>query len=77
MIPKDKETLRKLVTDTTVETYEDLSHQLIKMLDKVYHDPKLSDAQKNDEVTLNVIAYIKSCTNEILIDVLAEMFDIK
>lgn len=77
MIPKDKEALRKLVTDTTVETYEDLSHQLIKMLDKVYHDSKLSDAQKNDEVTLNVIAYIKSCTNEILIDVLAEMFDIK
>ena len=30
MVPADKEELRKLVTDATMETYEDLSYQLIK-----------------------------------------------
>ena len=77
MVPADKEELRKLVTDATMETYEDLSYQLIKMLDKVKHDQKLTEYQKNDEVMLNIMGYIKSCTNEILIQVLAEILDIK
>ena len=34
MIPKDKEELRKLVTDTTLETYEELTPQLIYLLNE-------------------------------------------
>ncbi len=33
MVPTTKEALRKLVTDTTIEIYEDLTPQLIQMID--------------------------------------------
>ena len=32
MVPADKEELRKLVTDATMETYEDLSYHKISLL---------------------------------------------
>ena len=32
MVPTTKEALRKLVTDTTIEIYEDLTPQLIQMI---------------------------------------------
>ena len=34
MVPTTKEALRKLVTDTTIEIYEDLTPQLIQMIDQ-------------------------------------------
>ncbi|MDO5425071.1 MAG: hypothetical protein Q4F41_15210 [Eubacteriales bacterium] len=77
MAPKTKEELRTLVTNTTLETYEELSYQLIKMLDQVKHDEKLSEYQKNDEVMLNIMGYIKSCTNEIIIEVLSEVLELE
>ena len=40
MVPTTKEALRKLVTDTTIEIYEDLTPQLIQMIDQTKHDGK-------------------------------------
>jgi len=74
MVPTTKEALRKLVTDTTIEIYEDLTPQLI---DQTKHDEKLTEAQKQDEISLHLLGYVKSCTNEIIVDVLAEILGLE
>lgn len=73
MVPTKKEDLRKLVTQTTVETYEELTPQLIQLIDQTKHDDTLTEAQKQDEISLHMMGYVKSCTNEIIIEVLAEI----
>ena len=77
MVPTTKEALRKLVTDTTIEIYEDLTPQLIQMIDHSKHDEKLTEAQKQDEISLHLLGYVKSCTNEIIVDVLAEILGLE
>lgn len=73
MVPVKKEDLRKLVTQTTVETYEELTPQLIQLIERTKHDEELTEAQKQDEIALHMMGYIKSCTNEIIIEVLSEI----
>ncbi|MCI7812470.1 MAG: hypothetical protein SO016_05800 [Lachnospiraceae bacterium] len=73
MVPRTKKELSKLVTETTVDIYEDLTPQLIMLLDQTKHNEKLTEAQKQDEILIHMMGYIKSCTNEIIIDVLAEI----
>ena len=58
MVPVKKEDLRKLVTETTDETK---------------HNEQLTEAQKQDEISLHMMGYVKSCTNEIMIEVLSEI----
>ena len=41
------------------------------------HSKELSEAQKNDEVMLDMMGFVKSCTNEIIIDVLAQIFGLE
>lgn len=77
MVPTSKEELKKLVTQATLETYEELSPQLIVLLDQVKHNYQLTEAQKNDEIMLNMMGYVKSCTNEIIIEVLAEILGLE
>ena len=77
MVPTTKEALRKLVTDTTIEIYEDLTPQLIQMIDQTKHDEILTEAQKQDEISLHLLGYVKSCTNEIIVDVLAEILGLE
>ena len=77
MVPTTKEALRKLVTDTTIEIYEDLTPQLIQMIDQTKHDEKLTEEQKQDEISLHLLGYVKSCTNEIIVDVLAEILGLE
>lgn len=77
MVPTSKEELKKLVTQATLETYEELSPQLIVLLDQVKHNEQLTEAQKNDEIMLNMMGYVKSCTNEIIIEVLAEILGLE
>ena len=60
MVPVKKEDLRKLVTDTTVEIYEELTQ-----------------GQKQDEISLHMMGYVKSCTNEIIIQVLSEILGLE
>lgn len=76
MIPVTKEELSKLVTQTTMETYEELTPQLIRLIDQTKHDDSLTEAQKQDEISLHMLGYVKSCTNEIIIEVLAEILGI-
>lgn len=73
MVPVKKGDLRKLVTQTTVETYEELTPQLIQLIERTKHDEELTEAQKQDEIALHMMGYIKSCTNEIIIEVLSEI----
>lgn len=77
MIPVKKEELRKLVTQTTVEIYEELTPQLIQLIDQTKHDESLTEAQKQDEISLHMMGYVKSCTNEIIIEVLAEILGLE
>lgn len=73
MVPTRKDDLRKMVTQTTVETYEELTPQLVQLIEKTKRDDTLSEAQKQDEISLHLLGYVKSCTNEIIVEVLAEI----
>ncbi|MEZ3486138.1 MAG: hypothetical protein K1W22_05965 [Lachnospiraceae bacterium] len=73
MVPTRKEDLRKMVTQTTIEMYEELTPQLIQLIETTRHDDTLTEAQKQDEISLHMLGYVKSCTNEIIIEVLAEI----
>ena len=77
MVPVKKEDLRKMVTQKTLDIYEDLTPQLIQLIDQTKHDDSLSEAQKQDEISLHMMGYIKSCTNAIIIEVLAEILGIQ
>ena len=46
MVPVKKEDLRKMVTQKTLDIYEDLTPQLIQLIDQTKHDDSLSEAQK-------------------------------
>ncbi len=73
MVPRTKEELSKMVTEKTVDTYEELTPQLIQLIDQTKHNASLTEAQKQDEISIHMLGYVKSCTNEIIIDVLAEI----
>jgi len=73
MVPTRKEDLRKMVTQTTIETYEELTPQLIQLIEETKRNDALSEAQKQDEISLHMLGYVKSCTNEIIVEVLAEI----
>lgn len=73
MVPTKKEDLRKMVTQTTVEMYEELTPQLIRLIEETKRNDTLTEAQKQDEISLHMLGYVKSCTNEIIIEVLAEI----
>ena len=77
MGPVKKEDLRKMLTQKTLDIYEDLTPQLIQLIDQTKHDDSLSEAQKQYEISLHMMGYIKSCTNEIIIEVLAEILGIQ
>ena len=55
MVPVTKKDLRNLVSQTTIETYEELTPKLIQLIDMTK----------------------KSCTNEIIIEVLAEILGLE
>ena len=73
MVPTNKNDLRKLVTNTTLEMYEELTPQLIQLINETKQNDELTEAQKQDEISLHMMGYVKSCTNEIIIEVLAEI----
>lgn len=77
MVPTTKEELRKLVTETTVEMYEELTPQLIKLIDETKHNDNLTEAQKQDEISLHMLGYTKACTNEIIIEVLSRILNLE
>ena len=66
-----------MITQTTVEMYEELTPQLIQLIDQTKKDPNLTEAQKQDEISLHMMGYIKSCTNEIMIEVFAEILGLE
>ena len=77
MVPTTKEQLRKLVSDTTVEIYEELTPQLVRLIDETKHNDTLTEQQKQDEITLHMLGYTKACTNEIIIEVLGEILGLE
>ena len=77
MVPTKKEDLRKLVTQTTMEIYEELTPQLIQLINETNQNPALTEAQRQDEISLHMMGYVKSCTNEIMFEVLAEILGLE
>lgn len=77
MVPVKKEDLRKMVTQTTLETYEELTPELIRLIEETKHNEELTEAQKQDEISLHMMGYVKTCTNEIIIEVLAEILGLE
>ena len=77
MVPTSKEDLNKLVTQQTLETYEELAPQLIQLIDMTKKRDDLAEAEKWDEISLHMMGYVKSCTNEILVEVLAEILGLE
>lgn len=77
MVPGTKEELRKLVSETTIEMYEEMTPQLIKLIDETKHNDSLTEAQKQDEISLHMLGYTKACTNEIIIEVLGEILGLE
>ena len=73
MVPTKKEDLRNLVTETTKEVYEELTPHLIQLINQTQRNPGLTDAQKQDEISVHMMGYVKSYTNEIIIEVLSEI----
>ncbi len=73
MVPTKKEDLRKLVTNTTIEMYEELTPQLVQLIRETESNEELTEAQKQNEISLHMMGYVKSCTNEIIIEVLSEI----
>ena len=72
MVPVSKEELRKLVSQTTVETYEELTPQLIQLIQETNAKTELTEAQRQDEISLHMMG-----TNEIIIEVLAEILGLE
>ena len=77
MVPVNKADLRKMVTQTTVEMYEELTPQLVQLINETKNDPNLTEAQKQDEISLHMMGYTKACTNEIIIEVLSEILNVE
>ena len=77
MVPRTKEELRQLVSETTIEMYEEMTPQLIKLIEETKHDENLTEAQKQDEISLHIMGYTKPCTNEIIIEVLAQILNLE
>ncbi len=77
MVPTTKEELRKLVSETTIEMYEEMTPQLIKLIDETKKNENLTEAQKQDEISLHMLGYTKACTNEIIIEVLGEILGLE
>ena len=50
MVPTKKEELRNLVTQTTLETYEELTPHLVQLINETNRNPELTEAQKKDEI---------------------------
>ena len=67
----------ELVSETTVEMYEEMTPQLIKLIDETKHNDNLTEAQKQDEISLHFLGYTKACTNEIIIEVLGEILGLE
>ena len=77
MVPTNKQQLHKLVSAKTIKTYEELAPQVVQLIDMTKKDDKLSEAEKWDEISLHMMGYVKSCTNEILVEVLAEILGLE
>lgn len=77
MVPTTREELRKMVSETTIEIYEDMTPQLIQLIDQTKHDNSLTEAQKQDEISLHMMGYTKACTNEVIIEVLAQILNLE
>ena len=77
MVPTKKEELRNLVTQTTLETYEELTPHLVQLITETNRNPELTEAQKQDEISVHRMGFVKSCTTEIIIEVLGEILGLE
>lgn len=77
MVPRTKAELRKLVSEITIEMYEEMTPQLIRLIDETNKNKELTEAQRQDEISLHMMGFTKACTNEIMIEVLGEILGLE
>lgn len=77
MVPTSKDALHKLVTQQTLETYEELAPQLVQLIDMTKKRTDITEGEKWDEISLHMMGYVKSCTNEIMVEVLSEILGLE
>ena len=66
MVPTRKEDLRKLVTNTTIEMYEELTPQLVQLIRETESNEELTEAQKQNEISLHMMLIISSTIHQII-----------
>lgn len=72
-IKESEKKIRDLVSQTSNRVYEDLTPELIMLIDKTKRRTDLTDGEKSDEIMVDMVGFIKSCTNEIIIEVLTKL----
>ena len=60
-----------------MDMYEELTPELIRLINETKNNNSLTEAQKQDEILLHMVGYVKSCTNEIIIEVLSEILGLE
>ena len=58
-------------------TNNKMTPQLIKLIDETKHNDNLTEAQKQDEISIHMMGYTKACTNEIIIEVLSQILNLE
>ena len=66
MVPTKKEELRNLVTQTTLETYEELTPHLVQLINETNRNPELTEAQKQDEISLHMMGFVNPAPMKLL-----------
>ena len=46
---------------------------MVQLINETNSNPELTESQKQDEISLHMMGFVKSCTNEIIIEVLGEI----
>lgn len=68
-----KEEIAHIVTEATMDIYEALAPQLIQLIEETKNNTELTDGEKSDEILLHMVGYVKSCTNQIIIESLTKI----
>ena len=54
-----------------------MTPHLVQLINETNRNPELTEAQKQDEISLHMMGFVKSCTNEIIIEVLGEILGLE
>ena len=81
MNDKEKDIYNKyknIIPFPTLKFAEDLGYEVFSFeVDETNKNTQLTEAQKQDEISLHMMGFTKACTNEIMIEVLGEILGLE